>query len=106
MAAAPKHGVVLSPPSPPAGKQSPEVGNDDPSHPTSVELHYRWHQCTVVHVSLQEVLGSKTAASQRLKIRHLHKILQAGDELAYLGSLAVWPAPSDLLGEAYLFFKA
>lgn len=42
--AAPKLGVVLSPPSPPAAEQLPEVGEDDRSHFTSVGLHYRRHR--------------------------------------------------------------
>lgn len=83
VAAAPKHGVVISPSSPPAADLRPEKGEDDPSHPTPVGLHCRWHRCAVVNTSLNEMLGLRFPASERLEVRRLQKVQQVGDELAH-----------------------
>lgn len=111
VAAAPEYGVMLRPPSPPAAKRRPEVREDDPSYPTYLGLQYRWHRYADVNISLDEVLGLESYALERLEIRRLQKILQAGNKLAhqrleaYLGGSAVWLAPPDLLGKGLLCFQ-
>lgn len=83
MAGTPEHGVVLKPLSSPAAWRRPEVKQDNSSHPTIVELRYRWHRPTLVNISLDEVVGFGSFASEWLEIRLLQKMLQAGNELAH-----------------------
>lgn len=98
--------------SPPAAERRPEAGEDDPFHLIAMRKHYRWHRYVVVNFSLDEVLGLESPALERLEIRRLQTILQAGDELthqrlkAYLGDSGVWLAPPDLPGKAYFLFEA
>lgn len=107
-----KQDIVLSPQLPPATERRSEVGGDDSSHLTPVELEYTWHRRAVVNIYLDEVFGLGSPASERLEIRHVQKMQQAGRELAhqvlktYLGGLAVWLTSSHLPREAYFVFKA
>lgn len=111
VAAALEHDVSLSSSSSPAAERRPEVGEDDPSHLTPVEMHYRWHRCAVLNISLDKVLGFGSLILERLEIRRLQKMLRAGDELAHkrlkahLGCSAVWLAPPNLLKETLFVFK-
>lgn len=54
---APEHGVLLSQPSSLAAKRRPELRENNPSPLAAVVTHYRWHQCAVVNIFLDEVLG-------------------------------------------------
>lgn len=83
VAGTPEHGVVLKPLSPPAAWRRPEVEQDNSLHPTIVELRDRWHRLTLVNISLNEVVGFGSPASERLEIRLLQKMLQTGNELAH-----------------------
>lgn len=74
-------------------------------------MHYRWHPCAVRNFALDQLLSLHPPPSEQVETRHLHAMLQLGNELAhqrlkaYPGGSGIWLAAPDLPSEEYLVFK-